>query len=173
MSIGFIRDKLEIKFLILYVTSGVAEPMPLSDVQALTMIDDGIDYFDFSQCLNELVQTEHLRLDEQQRYVVTQKGLKNSAICKSDLPYSVRLKADKLIEDYRRELARRARVQAVAEPRENGTYTVSLHLSDEVDSLMQLQIMVATREQANDLVGRFEKDPEKVYATLIEALYRG
>lgn len=47
MSVGFIRDKLEIKFLILYVAAGVAEPMPLSDVQALTMIDDGIDYFDF------------------------------------------------------------------------------------------------------------------------------
>ena len=30
MSVGFIRDKLEIKFLILYVTAGVAEPMPLS-----------------------------------------------------------------------------------------------------------------------------------------------
>ena len=42
MSVGFIRDKLEIKFLILYVAAGVAEPMPLSDVQALTMIDDGM-----------------------------------------------------------------------------------------------------------------------------------
>ena len=36
MGVGFIRDKLEIKFLILYVTAGVAEPMPLSDIQALT-----------------------------------------------------------------------------------------------------------------------------------------
>ena len=28
MGVGFIRDKLEIKFLILYVTAGGAEPMP-------------------------------------------------------------------------------------------------------------------------------------------------
>ena len=35
MSVGFIRDKLEIKFLILYVAAGVAEPMPLSDIQEI------------------------------------------------------------------------------------------------------------------------------------------
>ena len=80
MGVGFIRDKLEIKFLILYVAAGVAEPMPLSDIQAMTMIDDGIDYFDFSQCLNELVETEHLRRDQEERYVITPKGLKNSEI---------------------------------------------------------------------------------------------
>ena len=115
MSVGFIRDKLEIKFLILYVTAGVAEPMPLSDIQALTMIDDGIDYFDFSQCLNELVKTDHLRINEHQQYAITPKGLKNSEICQSSLPYSVRMKADRLIAAHRQELVRRAQVRAQVE----------------------------------------------------------
>lgn len=171
MSVGFIRDKLEIKFLILYVAAGVAEPMPLSDVQALTMIDDGIDYFDFSQCLNELVQTEHLYLNEQQQYVITPKGLKNSGICQSSLPYSVRLKADRLIADYRQELRRRSQVEARVECRENGTYTVLLSLSDDVDNVMRLQMMVATREMAEDLARRFEKNPEQIYARLVSTLY--
>lgn len=170
MSKGFIRDKLEIKFLILYVAAGVAEPMPMSDIQALTMIDDGIDYFEFSQCLNELVQTDHLRLDEQQ-YVITPKGLKNSEICQSGLPYSVRLKADKLIQAHRQELLRRTQVQARVECRENGTYTVALSLSDDVDNVMRLQLMVATEEMAEDLAQRFRKNPEQVYARLVSALY--
>ena len=173
MSVGFIRDKLEIKFLILYVAAGVAEPMPLSDVQALTMIDDGIDYFDFSQCLNELVETEHLRRDQEERYVITPKGLKNSEICQSSLPYSVRMKADKLIAAYRQELLRRAQVQAQVTRRENGTYTVELRLSDDVDDLMQLRLMVATEEMARDLAGRFERDPEQIYSQLVAALYGG
>lgn len=171
MSAGFIRDKLGIKFLILYVAAGVAEPMPMSDIQALTMIDDGIDYFDFSQCLNELVQTDHLRLDEQQQYTITPKGLKNSEICQSGLPYSVRLKADRLIQAHRQELVRRAQVQARVERRENGTYTVSLSLSDDVDNVMRLQLMVATQEMAEDLARRFQKNPEQVYARLVSALY--
>lgn len=171
MGVGFIRDKLEIKFLILYVAAGVAEPMPLSDIQAMTMIDDGIDYFDFSQCLNELVETEHLRRDQEERYVITPKGLKNSEICQSSLPYSVRMKADKLIAAYRQELLRRAQVQAQVTRRENGTYTVELRLSDDVDDLMQLRLMVATEEMARDLAGRFERDPEQIYSQLVAALY--
>lgn len=173
MGVGFIRDKLEIKFLILYVAAGVAEPMPLSDIQAMTMIDDGIDYFDFSQCLNELVETGHLRRDQEERYVITPKGLKNSEICQSSLPYSVRMKADKLIAAYRQELLRRAQVQAQVTRRENGTYTVELRLSDDVDDLMQLRLMVATEEMARDLAGRFERDPEQIYSQLVAALYGG
>ena len=75
MGVGFIRDKLEIKFLILYIAARVSEPLPLEGMQELTMCDDGIDYFDFSECLNDLVQTEHLRLTEEGRYAITPKGL--------------------------------------------------------------------------------------------------
>ena len=157
MGVGFIRDKLEIKFLILYIAARVSEPLPLEGMQELTMCDDGIDYFDFSECLNDLVQTEHLRLTEEGRYAITPKGLKNSAICESSLPYSVRL--------------RQAQVQGKAIPRENGTYTVELKLSDDVDSLMQLELMVATEEMAKDLAERFRKDPEHLYARVLEALY--
>ena len=173
MAAGFIHDKLEIKFLILYIAARVSEPLPPEGMQELTMCDDGIDYFDFSQCLNELVETEHLRRDQEERYVITPKGLKNSEICQSSLPYSVRMKADKLIAAYRQELLRRAQVQAQVTRRENGTYTVELRLSDDVDDLMQLRLMVATEEMARDLAGRFERDPEQIYSQLVAALYGG
>ena len=62
MGRGFIHDKLEIKFLILYIAARVIEPIPFDTVLDLTMCDDGVDYFDFSECLNDLVKTEHLTL---------------------------------------------------------------------------------------------------------------
>ena len=49
---GFIHDKLEIKFLILYIASRVIEPIPFDTVLDLTMCDDAIDYFDFSDTLD-------------------------------------------------------------------------------------------------------------------------
>ena len=64
MAAGFIHDKLEIKFLILYIAARVSEPLPPEGMQELTMCDDGIDYFAYAECLNDLVQTEHLRLTE-------------------------------------------------------------------------------------------------------------
>ena len=36
MGVGFIRDKLEIKFLILYIAARVSEPLPLEGMQEMT-----------------------------------------------------------------------------------------------------------------------------------------
>ena len=79
--VGFIQDKLEIKFLILYVASRLIEPVPFEAMQELTMCDDGIDFFDFSECLSNLVESQHLTLSDDGLYAITEKGLHNGAIC--------------------------------------------------------------------------------------------
>ena len=61
---GFIQDKLEIKFLLLYIASRLIEPVPFEAMQELAMIDDGVDFFDFSECMNDLVTSGHLTLSE-------------------------------------------------------------------------------------------------------------
>lgn len=170
MSVGFIRDKLEIKFLILYIVSRVSEPIPLVELQELTMCDDGIDYFDFAECLNDLVNTEHLRIEED-LYHITTKGLRNSEICESSLPYSVRIRADKNLAEYHKLLLRRNQVQSRIMERENGTYTVKLSLRDDLDSVMDLELMVATEEMAKSLAERFKKNPEKIFSGVLSALY--
>ena len=171
MSMGFIRESLELKCLIIYVASRVSEPLTLTELQSLTMIDDGIDYFSFTQCLNELVQTEHIAVDANERYVVTAKGVKNSLITADSLPQSVRDKARREVEAFNRELLRRAQVASRVERRDNDTYTVVLHLSDDVDDLMELRLMVSSEEQAKALAERFRQCPEETYQKVIGALF--
>ena len=151
MGIGFIQDKLEIKFLILYIAARVTEPLTPEDMQDLTMCDDGIDYFDYAECLNDLVKTEHLHLTEEGRYAITDKGMKNSQICESSLPLSVRQRSDRNI----------------------AAYTVTLALRDDVDQLMELQLMVADRPTADALAQRFQREPERLYAQLTGLLCGG
>ena len=167
---SFIKDKLEIKFLILYVMSRIGEPLPLAGVQELTMVDEGIDYFAFSECLNDLVTTQHLQITEEDTYAITAKGIKNSQICESSLPYSVRLKADDAISALRAQLVLRRQVQGKIIPRENGTYTVDLSLNDDVDNLMHLQLMAATEPMARDIAKRFEQNPEELYSAILNAV---
>ena len=71
---GFIHDKLEIKFLILYIAARVIEPIPFDTVLDLAMCDEGVDYFDFSECLRDLVKTEHLTVSDSGMYSITEKG---------------------------------------------------------------------------------------------------
>ncbi len=171
MSMGFIRESLELKCLILYVAARVSEPLSLTELQGLTMIDDGIDYFSFAQCLNELVQTEHLTVDADERYLITAKGVKNSLITADSLPQSVRNKARMVVEDFNRELLRKAQVAARVERRDNDTFTVVLHLSDDVDDLMDLRLLAASEEQAKALAERFRENPEEIYSKLMTALF--
>lgn len=167
---GFIHDKLEIKFLILYISARVIEPVPFDTMLDLTMCDEGVDYFDFSECLRDLVKTEHLTVSDSGLYAITEKGERNSRICESSLPYSVRLKCDKNIGECNRLLRRKSQVRASCEKRPNGTYSVNLSLRDDMGSLMDLKLMVVREDLANILVERFRQAPEKTYNEIISAL---
>ena len=111
MGIAFIQDKLEIKFLILYIVSRLTEPVDGADLQDMTMCDEGIDYFDYAECLGDLVKTEHLRVTEDGQYIITEKGRRNSGICESSLPYSVRQLSDRHIAAWNKAAVRRQQVQ--------------------------------------------------------------
>ena len=102
--------------------------------------------------------------------MITEKGRRNSGICESSLPYSVRQLSDKHIAAWNKAALRRQQVQGQVTQRENGTYTVALRLRDDVDSLMELELMVADKGDAEALAERFRREPEKVYAQVIETL---
>lgn len=166
---GFIQDKLEIKFLILYIAARVIEPVPFDTILDLTLCDDAIDYFDFSDCLADLVRTEHLTLKDD-LYTITDKGRRNSQICESSLPYSIRLRCDKNLEQWNRKLQRKQQVRAAAEKRPNGTYTVRLSLNDDAGGLMDLRLMVVHEDMAKALTEKFQRAPEKLYGDIMKLL---
>lgn len=170
--VGFIQDKLEIKFLILYVAARLIEPVPFEAMQELTMCDDGIDFFDFSECLSNLVESQHLTLSDDGLYAITEKGLHNGAICESSLPYSVRLRADKNITIFNQKLKRRAQIQSDIAPRRNGTYTVTLAFNDdESQPILKMELMVPKEVMAKDLAERFQKNPEQLYTGVLNTLF--
>ncbi len=168
---GFIQDKLEIKFLILYIAARVIEPVPFDTMLDLTLCDDAVDYFDFSECLADLVKTGHLTLDQGTGfYAITEKGRRNSEICETSLPYSVRLRCDKNLTACNRALRRKNQVKSAVEPRSNGTYTVSLSLDDDMGSVMDLKLMVPREDMGKVLSERFRRSPEKLYSQIIALL---
>ena len=150
MAAGFVQDKLEIKFLILYIAARVIEPVPFDTVWDLTLCDDAIDYFDFSECLRDLVDTGHLTLSEDGLYAITEKGLRNSKICESSLAYSVRLRCDKNLEAWNRKLRRK--------------------LEDDMGELLHLRLMSPREDMAKAMDSRFQKSPERLYSAILGLL---
>ena len=167
---GFIHGKLDIKLLVLYLTSRLAGPVDFATLTDLAMCDEGVDYFDFAECLSDLVRTEHLTLSADGLYAITDKGLRNSRICESSLPYSVRLRCDKNLAACNRHLRRKSQVKASTEKRPNGTYTVRLELSDDMGSVMDLRLAIPREDMAAMLTERFQKSPERLYGEIMRAL---
>lgn len=171
-SVGFISDKLEIKFLILYIAARVLEPVPFETLQELSMCDEGVDYFGFSECLADLVRTEHLTLSDG-LYAITGKGRRNSAVCESSLPYAVRIRAEQNLARCNEQLKRSALVKASVQPREQGGFEVTLSLRDDLDELMDLRLLVTRQDMALELQKRFREGAEDLYSKILACLLDG
>lgn len=159
---GFIHDKLEIKFLVLYIMSRAAGPIDLPTLADLALCDDGVDYFGFAEATAELVESEHLELREEV-YFITEKGRKNGGICESSLPYSVRIKCDKSVAQLNSAIRRDAQVRAELVPRADGSFTLRLSLDDESGNIMTLEMLVASELHGERLAEQFRTHPEQIY----------
>ncbi len=169
---GFIHDKLDIKFLVLYLMARVAAPIDFSTLTDLTMCDDGVDYFDFAEAVSELVETEHLTLTEG-LYSITDKGRQNGAACESSLPYSVKHKCNANLAQVNTALRRSAQVRAEILEREDGGLTARLSLDDDSGSLLSLELLCPSREQAARLCETFKSHPERIYNDVLTILLEG
>ena len=166
---GFIHDKLEIKFLILYLLSRTVAPVNFSTLTELALCDDGVEYFDYAECVHELVETEHLTL-ENNHYAITEKGRRNGEICESGIAYSVRLKCDKSLAQLNAILRRNAQVRAEMLPREDGFYTLRMVLDDETGNIFTIEMLTISTEQGERLGERFRAQPEQIYNGLLDLL---
>ena len=168
-SVGYIRDELDLKLLVLYILSHAAGPITFLQLLDLALCDAGVDYFSLTQAVEHMVETGQLQCKDG-RYSITEKGRRNSEICQSSLPYSVRLRCDKNLSSCNRKLRRKSQVKASTEKRPNGTYTVRLELSDDMGSVMDLRLAIPREDMAAMLTERFQKSPERLYGEIMRAL---
>ena len=95
---GFIHEKLDIKILILFILRRLPGVVDRETLGELCQCDNGIGYFDYSDCLSELTENGNV-VETPEGYQITEKGARNADAVESSLPYSVRTKALKLIAD--------------------------------------------------------------------------
>ena len=168
---GFIHEKIDIKILILFVMGHLSEPVDLDTLTGLALCDDGISYFDFAECVGELIMTEHLFTDGTY-YRITEKGLKNGKITENGIPYSVRLKAGKNAAAMRAKQSRASMIKTSRNIRRKGGYTVNVALSDGIDEIISMSLYAVNENQAAALEEGFKNHAEHIYSTVIEAILK-
>ena len=169
--LGFIHDMLDVKVLILFVTARANYPMSVQEIYETCYVDDCLSYFDVCAAIPEMVNSGHLRESEEGKFVITEKGREDGETTADSIAFTVRQKAENLINRYNRQIKRSSYVKTQIIPREGGEYSVIMTLDDEVSNLMTLELVAPDQRQAVRLARLFEKKAENVYnLTMTELL---
>ncbi|MDR1131052.1 MAG: DUF4364 family protein [Oscillospiraceae bacterium] len=166
---GFIHEKLDIKILILFVLNRLPGPVSFETLSDLVMVDDGFDYFEFSQCLAELVKTGQVGQDENS-YRITKLGAENGDAVESSIPYSVRAKAERRAQPLAAEMKRDMQILTSHEKPRGGGCKVSLSLSDGIGNVIAMSVLASDEAQAEIMEKTFRADAESIYHKVVRLL---
>ena len=166
---GFIHSKLDIKLLVLYLTSRLAGPVDFSTLTDLSMCDDGVDYFQYAEAVSELVTSGHVA-QEQELYSITDKGLRNIAAAESSLSPVIRKRCDRRLAPLNNAIRRKAQVRADRKETETGEWLTTLSLTDDGSPLFHLELTAPTEESAQQITRSFLSHPERIYNGILGIL---
>lgn len=160
---GYLHDMMDVKILILFILSRVKYPVDIQQIYELCYQDDSLSYFDVCTAVPEMVASGHLEAVADVRYVITAKGREDGETVKNDIAFSVRQNAENAIDRFNRQIHRSSFVKTRVEPQENGEYSVIMSLSDDIGTLMTMELTAPDSRQAVRLSRLFEKKAEAVY----------
>jgi len=166
---GFIREKLDIKVLILFILKRLPGPVNQPMLTELTLIDNATNYFDYIECLTELENTGHIILADG-KYSITPKGLRDGTEMEDRIAYTVRMKAEAGIERASKILAREALIGTSHMTKPEGGISVSLSLADGLGEMLHIDILAGSEEQAKDMENRFRRNAESLYLRIASIL---
>jgi len=166
---GLIHEKIDIKILILFVLQRLPEAIGQDRLASLVLCDEGFGYFDFAECLAELVDTGHVE-EVERGYIITEKGRRNGSAIESSIPFTVRQTAERETLKLARRMRRYSMIVAEHRSRSDGSLTVSLSLSDGVGEVIELDMLAPSEAEAELMEKNFREKAESIYNRIAEIL---
>ena len=146
-------------------------PVDIQQIYELSYQDDCLSYFDVCTAVPEMVNSGHLKEQENNCYVITEKGKADGALTEDSIAFTVKQRAENAVSRFNRQIRRSSFVKTQIIPRESGDFSVLMSLDDEAGNLMTLELMAPNQRQAVRLGKLFEKKAEAVYnLTMAELL---
>ncbi len=168
---GFVRDKLDIKFLLLFVLANLEVSAGFDDIVEMALIEDSISYMDCADAYYELKESGHLE-ETENGVVITEKGREALEAYGNRLPSSVRRKAQRSVLRTMARLRRDAAVSVETAEKDEKTLVTSMRMSDGHDEILRIDMLVVNRAQAIMLEKNFRKNAGQIYNAVLEALLK-
>ena len=161
--LGFIHDMMDVKVLILFVTSQAQYPMTTQEIYEVCYQDDCLSYFDVCTAVPEMVASGHLESPEAEKYAITEKGREAAQLTQDSIAFTVKQRAEDAVARFNRQLRRSSFVKTQILPRPGGDFSVVIGLDDQVGNLMTLELAAPDQRQAVRMSRMLEKKAEIIY----------
>lgn len=168
--LGFIRDMMDVKVLILFVAARSNYPMTMQQVYELCYQDDCVSYFDVCQAIMEMVKSGHLNQLEGDRFEITDKGRRDGEVTADSVAFTVKQRAERAVEKFNRQQRRSNYIRTQVVPGADGDFSAVMSLDDEHGNLMTLELVAPNQRQAYRLTQMFERKAEFIYNITLEEL---
>ena len=169
MAEGLIHNESDLKILILYILSKLSAPVDKETLFDVCICDGGVEYFDFSEFLNNLADSGQVLINGDDEFYISEKGRSNVSALEGELPLTVRLEADKAIAPVELSLKRQELIKAEDLFDKNG-YTVHLVLSDGEVELLDMSVFCGDESRAKKIKRAFKKNAEDYYSKIMKML---
>lgn len=166
---GLIHEKLDLKILILFILRRLQEQIDIDALSQIVLIDGGMTYFDFAECLSELCNAE-LAVEVENGFRITEKGAENVSVIENSLPFSVREKAENAIRPIASAMRRSSMIRAEHSRQKDGSSLVELGLSDGFGEMISLKLLVSDEAMAESIEHNFKSDAEGYFQKIIDIL---
>ena len=172
MKHGYLQTPLNIKLYVLYILHQLRKPIPFAELGEIVMCEDAVDYFEFADAAMGLKDTGHMLENEINGtlcYSITPKGVSLVDVAERSLPYSVKMAAQRAVFNVVARLQREASIHTETVQRDNNLY-VHCSLEDPYCTILSMELMVVTPQQASLLERHFREHAEKIYNRILDAM---
>ncbi|MBQ6947433.1 MAG: DUF4364 family protein [Clostridia bacterium] len=162
----------DVKALILYISNSAALPLTQENFTEIVLHDGLVNYFDFSQAFQELLQEgllDILSVEENNRFVITEIGTQTEKLYEKNLPFNVKKKTlaalTKVLAKIQRDSNTHTEIVAAA-----SGYHVICRLCENDQTLLEYKVLVPDELQAHLIADQFSKFPTEKYQAIMSAV---
>ena len=164
----------ENKLILLYLINKMGIPLSNSEICQFALEREYMDYFSVQQYLHELAQADFLEVMKENnttRYIITEEGV-------DVLSYFIRHISDErkneinvFVNDNSKRIRAEYDITANYFPEINNEYLVKCAIcGSDGNMVMELSVVVATKNQAQHICSNWKKNTNELYATIMAAL---
>ena len=163
----------ESKVLILYILNHIKSPITNNALYKIVLSVLDMNYFYFQQFLLDLVKSEFVlsySQEEQQLYLITDKGIRTLELTEDIIPGILKLQVDTNLKYTLDNVNEENSIVAEYTPINENYYNVTCKIMENNECLFEVKTFAGSREQAKQIVNNWKRHAGSMYPQMLDIL---